>query len=55
MNGGLEWRMGAAELASYNSRGRVVFEALCSQYTFGFLAIDDISVDSRLNCPVHGK
>lgn len=55
VSGGIQWLMGAAELASYNSQGRVVFEALSSRYTLGFLAIDDISVDNRLNCPVHGK
>lgn len=55
MGTGGSWQLGASEIYNFDSYGNVVFEVIPTGGATGYLAIDDIKIDSSLECSVHGK
>lgn len=49
------WQLGSKDIQGLGSHGNVVFEVYSTASAIGYLAIDDISIDSSSECPVHGK
>lgn len=55
MGTGGSWQLGAGEVEKYGSHGTLVFEVFSSASRRGYVAIDDVKLDSSEMCPVDGK
>ena len=55
MGTGGKWQLGCSEIDQFGSRGNVVFELFSTETHKGYVAIDDVRMDTSMACPVNGK
>lgn len=49
------WQLGSSEVGKFGSHGNVVFEVFSTASRKGYVAIDDVKMDTYEACPLHGK
>ncbi|XP_071520606.1 MAM and LDL-receptor class A domain-containing protein 1-like [Panulirus ornatus] len=52
---GMDWQLGAGEVADFGSSGHVIFQIFSGGTPYGYIAIDDIKLDDSQSCPIQGN